>query len=67
MTQAGVKGVVLIDLNTKTIFISRHVTYHEHVLPYHNFNPSFTCNYHSTHVSSTSDISTNIETEHGPN
>jgi hypothetical protein len=43
----GVKGAVLLDLTTKTIFISRHMTYHEHVFPYHSHNSSWS--YHSTH------------------
>ena len=45
----GTKGSVLLDLNTKSIFISRHVTYHEHVFPYHNPNPPFSWTYHSNH------------------
>ncbi|GAU43894.1 hypothetical protein TSUD_399420 [Trifolium subterraneum] len=46
----GVKGAVLFDLNTKSIFISRNVTYHEHILPYQNSNPPFQWSYHSTHT-----------------
>jgi len=37
----GVKGAILLDLNTKNIFVSRHVTYHEHILPYSNQNQPF--------------------------
>jgi len=40
---------VLLELNTKSIFVSRHVPYHEHIFPYHNPNPSFRWTYHSNH------------------
>ncbi|PNX92373.1 retrovirus-related Pol polyprotein from transposon TNT 1-94, partial [Trifolium pratense] len=30
----GYKGFVLYDLHTREIFISRHVQFHEHILPY---------------------------------
>jgi hypothetical protein len=40
--KSGYKGFVLYDLHTKEIFISRHVTFHEHILPYQSSNPSFT-------------------------
>jgi hypothetical protein len=43
----GVKGAVLLDLHTRSIFISRHITHHEHIFPYSNHN--FTWSYHSTH------------------
>jgi hypothetical protein len=43
--KSGYKGFVLYDLNTKEIFISRHVTFHEHILPYQSFNPSLTNNW----------------------
>lgn len=59
----GVKGAVLLDHNTKTIFISKHVTYHENVWRYHNSDPLFSWNYHSSHVPSNPDTPTNIETE----
>lgn len=35
----GVKEAILLDLNTKTIFISGHVTYHEHVLEHKSTFP----------------------------
>ncbi|PNY05486.1 retrovirus-related Pol polyprotein from transposon TNT 1-94 [Trifolium pratense] len=38
--KSGYKGYVLYDLSSREIFISRHVTFHEHVLPY----PSSTSN-----------------------
>jgi hypothetical protein len=40
--KSGYKGFVLYDLNIKEIFISRHVTFHEHILSYQSSNPSFT-------------------------
>ncbi|MCI17949.1 retrovirus-related pol polyprotein from transposon TNT 1-94, partial [Trifolium medium] len=51
----GVKGAVLLDLNTKSIFVSRHVTYHEHILPYQNHNPPFQWSYHSIHPTPNTD------------
>ena len=45
----SVKGAILLDLNTKNIFISRNVTYHEHILPYSNSSQSFQWQYHSNH------------------
>lgn len=33
--QLGFKGFVLLDLNTNETFISKNVTLHEHILPYH--------------------------------
>jgi hypothetical protein len=35
--KSGYKGFVLYDLHSKEIFISRHVTFHDHILPYINF------------------------------
>jgi len=46
----GVKGAILFYLNTKTIFVSRHVTYHEHILPYSNHSQPFQWQYHSNHL-----------------
>ncbi|CAJ2656892.1 unnamed protein product [Trifolium pratense] len=43
----GVKGALLLDLNTKAIFLSRNVTHYEHILPYQNPNPTFHWEYHS--------------------
>jgi hypothetical protein len=28
------KGTVLLDINNKEIFVSRHTTHHEHIFPY---------------------------------
>jgi hypothetical protein len=39
--KAGVKGVILLDLHTKAIFLSRNVTHHEHILPYQSSSPRF--------------------------
>jgi hypothetical protein len=30
----GVKGIVLYDLNSKEVFLSRNVVHHDHILPY---------------------------------
>jgi hypothetical protein len=30
------KGYVLLDLHSREIFVSRHVIFHEHILPYQN-------------------------------
>lgn len=35
----GYKGSILLDLHSHEIFISRHVTYHENILPYESQNP----------------------------
>ncbi|CAJ2662780.1 unnamed protein product [Trifolium pratense] len=35
----GFKGSVLLDLHSHEIFISRNVTFHENILPYHVHNP----------------------------
>ncbi|PNX75793.1 retrovirus-related Pol polyprotein from transposon TNT 1-94 [Trifolium pratense] len=41
------KGVVLLDMNHKNIFISRDVIHHDHILPYHTSNPTITWSYHT--------------------
>lgn len=33
------KGYILLDLNTKEVFNSRHVSFHEHILPYTTQTP----------------------------
>lgn len=59
----GVKGAILFDLNTKIIFVSRHVTYHEHILPYSNSNQPFQWQYHSNQpISSAIEPITNLNT-----
>ncbi|PNX75766.1 peptide transporter PTR2, partial [Trifolium pratense] len=56
----GYKGYVLYDLSTREIFISRHVTFHEHVLPYPSSPSVFTSNwdYFSSHLVSDTPIPT---------
>ena len=44
----GVKGVVLLHLSNREIFISRNVTHYEHILPYTPSSPLSTWTYHST-------------------
>jgi len=39
--KSGYKGFTLYDLNSREIFVSRHVTFHENHLPYHH-SPSST-------------------------
>ncbi|KAI5425567.1 hypothetical protein KIW84_031392 [Lathyrus oleraceus] len=41
----GMKGVVLYDINSHTILVSRNVIHHEHIFPYSNAN-STNWNYH---------------------
>lgn len=41
----GMKGVVLYDINSHTILVSRNVIHHEHIFPYSNVN-STNWNYH---------------------
>jgi hypothetical protein len=51
----GMKGYVLYDLHFKNIFVSRHVTFHDHILPYtsNNTNPAHQWSYTSTNEQST--------------
>jgi hypothetical protein len=53
----GVKGAVLYDLNSKTIFVSRNVTFHEQILPYQNSNSTFHWEYHTNSDTSQADFS----------
>jgi hypothetical protein len=51
----GVKGIVLYDLHSKEILISRHVVHHDHILPYKpctSTTPSW--NYHTNFTPSIS-------------
>ncbi|KAI5419400.1 hypothetical protein KIW84_043538 [Lathyrus oleraceus] len=41
----GMKGVILYDINSHTILVSRNVIHHEHIFPYSNIN-STNWNYH---------------------
>ncbi|PNX88255.1 retrovirus-related Pol polyprotein from transposon TNT 1-94, partial [Trifolium pratense] len=43
----GVKGTILYDLHSKEIFLSRHVTYHDHILPYHTSTNPQNWHYHT--------------------
>lgn len=36
----GFKGVALLDPETKEVFISRNVTFYEHILRYHSPSPT---------------------------
>jgi hypothetical protein len=38
----GYKGFLLLDINSREIFVSRHVVFHEHYLPYPSNNESIT-------------------------
>jgi hypothetical protein len=46
----NVKGVILYDLNSREIFVSRHVTHHDHILPYQSSNET-TWHYHTEYTS----------------
>jgi hypothetical protein len=52
----GVKGAVLYDLNTHTIFVSRNVTFHEQILPYQSPNSIFHWEYHLNPATSQADL-----------
>jgi hypothetical protein len=43
----GVKGTILYDLNTKEIFLSRHVVHHDHILPYKPSGTTTSWHYHT--------------------
>lgn len=43
--KSGYKGSFLYDLNTKEIFMSRNVTFHESILPYNSTNTHFSSNW----------------------
>jgi len=43
--KSGYKGYVLYDIDTKEIFISRNVTFHESILPYNSSTPHSTSNW----------------------
>jgi len=52
--QSGYKGCVLFDLNSREIFISRHVSFHETILPYPKNSSSTTADwkYYTSSLSS---------------
>ncbi|KAI5415337.1 hypothetical protein KIW84_040691 [Lathyrus oleraceus] len=75
----GMKGVILYDINSHTVLVSRNIIHHEHIFPYINVN-STNWNYHPykdpidspqnesiIHVPSQSIESTVEEHEHHPN
>lgn len=40
--KSGYKGFILLDIQSRAIFISRHVIFHEHILPYPQSSDSIT-------------------------
>lgn len=54
--KSGYKGFVLLDLHNNTIFISRNVIFHEHILPYTPSQPSSTSSWTYFPSSPSSDI-----------
>jgi hypothetical protein len=60
----GYKGFVLLDLLSRDIFVSRHVSFHENILPYHTDSTSTTLSWEyfsSTPV--TADIQSSTPTD----
>jgi len=55
--KSGMKGVVLLDIHLKQIFVSRNVTHHESILPYQPNSSSLPWNYHTNIQYVVSDIS----------
>jgi hypothetical protein len=45
--KSGMKGVVLLDLNDKKVFVSRNVIHHDHILPYQSTNTIVPWHYHT--------------------
>jgi len=60
--KSGMKGVVLLDIHSMQIFVSRNVTHHESILPYQSHSSAIPWNYH-TNIQSVSDISPAPKTE----
>jgi len=60
--KSDMKGVVLLDIHSKQIFVSRNVTHHESILPYQSNSSSLPWNYH-TNIQSVSDISSSPNPE----
>jgi hypothetical protein len=60
----GMKGYVLYDLHSHHIFTSRHVTFHDHILPYNanSANPTHQWSYVSPSSLSSSPIIDDVET-----
>jgi hypothetical protein len=61
---SGMKGYVLYDLHSHHIFTSRHVTFHDHILPYNanSANPTHQWSYVSLSPPSSSPIIDDVET-----
>jgi hypothetical protein len=57
----GMKGYVLYDLHSKHIFVSRHVVFHDHILPYPGItsNPTHQWTYTSSSPSPSAPITPN--------
>ncbi|KAK2390516.1 putative mitochondrial protein [Trifolium repens] len=53
----GVKGAVLYDLNSRNIFVSRNVTFHEQILPYQSSDSKFHWKYYTDPDHSQADLS----------
>lgn len=41
------KGAILLDINNNEIFVSRNLTHHEHIFPYHSSKYISTWTYHT--------------------
>jgi hypothetical protein len=50
----GMKGVVLLDLKNRAIFVSRNVKHYDHILPYPTTADTVTWSYYSPHTPHTS-------------
>jgi len=51
--KSGMKGVIVLDIHTKQLFVSRNVTHHECIFPYKQNNSTISWEYH-TNVTYTS-------------
>jgi hypothetical protein len=52
--KSGMKGVVLLDLKNRAVFVSRHVKHYDHILPYPATPDTATWSYYSPHTPHTS-------------
>jgi len=59
--KSGMKGVILLDIHSKQIFVSRNVTRHECIFPYKQSSSNVSWDYH-THIAQDYEVSsvTNI-------
>jgi len=66
--KSGTKGYVLYDLDTREIFVSRNVVFHELILPYNTLTPSPTSNwqYHSPSPTITEPVSPSLSLSLSP-